>query len=191
MNAVVHIKGFISGPVSRVYASTVIKFIDDRDFQPQQRLDMILGTVPHGRFPPFADIDLLYTQILDTVPAFKIKKTLLLLAVIIHGSQLSSPKDYIGFKEPSFLNQLFQLNFGGVEYHLRELHSVLDVQQRISMHNKSFLDFLSCKTRSGRYSTDKEIVWGEILGLFWASIPQCWNQFPNAPPGDVKYSSRM
>ena len=166
-----------------IYASTVIKFIDDRDFQPQQRLDMILGTVPHGIFSPFADIDLLYTQILDTVPPSKIKKTLLLLWMIIYGIHLPTPKgmrtDY-----SSFLNQLFQFNSGGVEYHLRELHSVLDVQKQISVYHKSFSDFLSCKTRSGRYSTEKEIVWGEMLGLFWACIPQWWNQFPNALPGD-------
>ena len=172
-----------------IYASTVIKFIDDRDFRPQQRLDMILGTVPHGIFSPFADIDLLYTQILDTVPASKIKKTLLLLAIIIYGSQLSRPKG-VWTNYSSFLNKLLQLNSGGVEYHLRELHSVLDVQKCISMHHKSFLDFLSCKTRSGRYFIDKEIVWGEILGLFWASIPQWWNQFPNAPPSDVGESGR-
>ena len=29
-----------------IYASTIIKFIDDRDFQPQQRLDMVLGNLP-------------------------------------------------------------------------------------------------------------------------------------------------
>ena len=48
-----------------VYAATIIKFLDDRHLQPQERLDVVLGILPHGTFSPFAKIDFLYTQILD------------------------------------------------------------------------------------------------------------------------------
>ena len=169
-----------------IYASTVIKFIDDRDFQPQQRLDMVLGALPHGIFSPFAEIDLLYTQILDDVPASKIEKTRLCLGIIIYRidyhSALSAElgNEIMLTADSKFLNELLQLNPGGVEHLLRELQCVLHVQP-VSIRHKSFSDFLRCKTRSGRYYIDKEIVWAEILGLLWATIPRWLNRFDNVP----------
>ena len=169
-----------------IYASTIIKFIDDRHFQPQQRLDMVLGTLPHGMCSPFAEIDLLYTRILDAVPASKIEKALLCLGVIIYHSHYHSVLSAnILTTDSKFLNELLQLNSGGVEHLLRELHSVLDVQSPVSIRHKSFSDFLSCKTRSGRYSIHKEIVWAEVLGLLWATIPRWFNQFHSVSSNDM------
>ena len=168
-----------------IYASTVIKFIDDRDFHPQQRLDMVLGTLPHGMFSPFAEIDLLYTQILDAVPASKIDKTLLFLGAII-DQHIS--KGCIPICDSVFLKELFQPNSGGVEYLLRELHSVLDVQSQVSIRHTSFSDFLRCKTRSGRYYIDTEIVCTEVPGLFWASVARWLNQFHNLKLTPKPYS---
>ena len=177
-----------------IYASTIIKFIDDRHFQPQQRLDMVLGTVPHGMFSPFAEIDLLYTQILDAVPDSKIEKTRLCLGVIIYRSHYESTltaQSDILTTDSKFLNELLQLNSGGVEHLLRELHSVLNVQSFVSILHKSFSDFLSHKTRSGRYSIDKEIVWAEVLGLLWATIPRWFNQFQNIPLSNLDFTLQV
>jgi hypothetical protein len=157
-----------------IYASTIIKFIDDRHFQPQQRLDMVLGTLPHGMRSPYAEIDLLYTQILDSVPASKVEKTLLCLGLVIHYHRLFIPD--MSTTRSAFLSELLQLNPGGVQHLLRELHSVLDVQTQVSIRHKSFSDFLSCKTRSDRYYIDKEIVMPEVFGLLWATIPRWLNQ---------------
>ena len=158
-----------------IYASTVIKFIDDQDFQPQQRLDMVLGTLPHGMFSPFAEIDLLYTQILGTVPASKAEKTCFCLGAIIGDRFMSS---CIPIRDLAFLNGLLQLNSGGVEHLLRELHSVLDVRsQEVSIRHTSFSDFLQCSTRSGRYYIDAESVRTEVMGLIWATLPRWLNQF--------------
>ena len=157
-----------------IYASTVIKFIDDRDFQAQHRLDMALGTLPHGTCSPFSEINLPYTQILDAVPASKVEKALLCLGAIIERNHFRCT---IYSDESTFLNELLQLDSGGVEYLLRELQSVLNVQSKVSIRHKSFSDFLSHKTRSGRYHIDQEIVRAEILGLLWATIPRWLNQF--------------
>lgn len=154
-----------------IYASTVIKFIDDGHFQPQQRLDMVFGTLPRGTYSPFAEIDLLYTQILDAVPASKIEKTLFCLGAIM--------AQYGGYS--AFLNKLLQLNPGGVEHLLRELHSVLEVQEYVSIRHKSFSDFLTCKARSGGHYIDIEIVRGEVSGLLWATIPRCLSQISRLP----------
>ena len=165
-----------------IYASTIIKFIDDWDFQPQQRLNMVLGTLPHGTWSPFAEIDLLYTQILDAVPASKVEKTLLFLGIIIYHDHYHHSLSKGMFINLSALNELFQLNSGGVEHLLRELHSVLDVQIQVFLFHKSFSDFLSCETRSGRYYINRDVVWTEVLGLLWASIPRWLNRFHNVQP---------
>ena len=178
-----------------IYASTVVKFIDDWDFQPQQRLDMVLGTLPYGTFSPFAEIDLLYTQILDAMPASKVEKALLCLGAIVYCHDIHNSFYYgVAITGSIFLNELFQLSSRGVEHLLRELHSVLDVQLQPSIRHKSFSDFLSCKTRSGRYYIDKEIVLTEILGLLWATIPRSLNQFRHVSLSNLEFvmrSSRM
>ncbi|KAJ7202362.1 hypothetical protein GGX14DRAFT_370413, partial [Mycena pura] len=49
-----------------IYASTVIKFIDDRNFRPTERLSRIMGSdQPRGSRTPFSALDDLYTQILS------------------------------------------------------------------------------------------------------------------------------
>ena len=171
-----------------IYASTVIKFIDDQDFQPQQRLDMVFRTLPHGMCSPFSEIDLLYTQILDAVPASKVEKVLLCLGAIIERHHLYYT---LGIDELPVLNELLQLSSGGVEHLLRELQSVLDVQSKVSIRHKSFSDFLSHKTRSGRYYIDKDIVRAEVLGLLWAIIPRWLNQYPSSDlRPETEYGSR-
>jgi len=172
-----------------IYASTIIKFIDDRHFQPQQRLDMVLGILPHGMWSPFADIDLLYTHILDAVPASKVEKTLLCLGAVIYHSHLRLSN--VPITNRAFLNEVLQLNSGGVEHLLRELQSVLNVRPYVFIRHKSFSDFLSCTTRSGRYYIDKEIVWAEILGLLWATIPRWLNQFHDVQSGNLKPTTKL
>ena len=136
---------------------------------------MALGTLPHGMCSPFSEIDLLYTQILDVVPASKVEKALLCLGAIIERNHFHYT---IYSDESTFLNELLQLDSGGVEYLLRELQSVLNVQSKVSIRHKSFSDFLSNKkARSGRYHIDQEIVRAEVLGLLWATIPRWLNQF--------------
>ena len=147
---------------------------------------MVLGTLPHGMCSPFAEIDLLYTQILDAVPASKVEKSLLCLGIIIYHDHYHSLLCGIPITASAFLNELLQLNSGGVECLLRELHSVLNFQSRVSICNKSFSDFLECQTRSGRYYIDEEIVCTEVLGLLWATIPQWLNQFYNVRSGNLK-----
>ncbi|KAF7335044.1 NACHT domain-containing protein [Mycena venus] len=56
-----------------IYASTVIKFIDDKDFRPTERLQVIMGIAgpePESQ-SPFGALDQLYTQILVNFPTLK------------------------------------------------------------------------------------------------------------------------
>ncbi|KAJ7504919.1 hypothetical protein B0H11DRAFT_1709186 [Mycena galericulata] len=51
-----------------IFASTVIKFIDDKRFRPAARLDIILGIKHSSSESPFHALDQLYHQILGLVP---------------------------------------------------------------------------------------------------------------------------
>ncbi|KAJ7845015.1 hypothetical protein B0H14DRAFT_3685182, partial [Mycena olivaceomarginata] len=51
-----------------IYASTVIKFVDDRNFRPPEQLDIIIGMSPPDSEAPFSALDQLYTEILSKVP---------------------------------------------------------------------------------------------------------------------------
>ena len=75
-----------------VYASTIIKFLDERHSQPQERLVVVMGTLLRGTFWPFAEIDFLYTQILDAVPVSEVETILLCLGAIIFLAALTPTK---------------------------------------------------------------------------------------------------
>jgi hypothetical protein len=123
-----------------IYASTVIKFIDDGDFRPTERLQVIMGTKKPDFGSPFAPLDQLYTQILSVVPARPHLFTI--LTVIAAKFEL----------EVEHIEQLLELQQDDVQLILRGLHSLLAVPQnrkmRITVHHASFLDFLGDPTRS-------------------------------------------
>ncbi|KAJ6551271.1 hypothetical protein B0H19DRAFT_1263941 [Mycena capillaripes] len=126
-----------------IYASTVIKFIDDKNFRPTKRLEVITGDEePHFGLP-FAALDLLYTQILSQVPAQP--QLILVLAVIVAGFYLSAPR----------IEQLLELEPGDVRLALRGLHSVVNFPEpeyfSIYIHHASFSDFLQDSRRAGEF----------------------------------------
>ncbi|KAJ7678025.1 hypothetical protein DFH06DRAFT_1465829 [Mycena polygramma] len=126
-----------------VYAATVIRFIDDRDFRPTDRLNMIIGVQTVESEAPFAALDELYIQILSAVPVSRHPQLLEILAVIAAKFNLSG----------LHIEQLLEFQPGDARLILRHLHSVLDIPRdagkRISVHHASFLDFLDDPTRSG------------------------------------------
>ncbi|KAJ7910458.1 hypothetical protein B0H13DRAFT_2272472 [Mycena leptocephala] len=52
-----------------IYASTIIKFVDDKKFRPTERLAIINGMTEPLSASPFASLDQLYTEILSQVDA--------------------------------------------------------------------------------------------------------------------------
>ncbi|KAJ7437014.1 hypothetical protein FB451DRAFT_1417059 [Mycena latifolia] len=69
-----------------IYAATIIKFIDDRDFRPTERLAAVIENLPTECGTPFHALDELYSQILRDVPSQS--RILDILCVIVHGSML-------------------------------------------------------------------------------------------------------
>ncbi|KAJ7821022.1 hypothetical protein B0H14DRAFT_3146902 [Mycena olivaceomarginata] len=131
-----------------IYASTVIKFIDDKHFRPTKRLEVIVGIKEPDCGSPFAALDQLYTQILSEV---RDQPRLLKILVII-AARLSLSVDQI--------EQLVKWELGDGQLLLRGVHSVIgglleeeeDYATRhlpIFVHHASFLDFLQDPARAG------------------------------------------
>ncbi|KAJ7855875.1 hypothetical protein B0H14DRAFT_3865092 [Mycena olivaceomarginata] len=68
-----------------VYASTVIRFIDDKNFRPTERLVAVSSLTPNNFEAPFEALDQLYIQILSGVPIQFRSKLLDILQLEIHG----------------------------------------------------------------------------------------------------------
>ncbi|KAJ7503833.1 hypothetical protein B0H11DRAFT_2355672, partial [Mycena galericulata] len=99
-----------------IYASTVIKYIDDKNFRPTGRLEIILGIKQRGPPSPFDTLDQLYSQILSDVPLDSRPQLLRILTVI---SADLLPVSY------SVMEQLLELDPGDVGLILRNVHSVI------------------------------------------------------------------
>ncbi|KAJ6566163.1 hypothetical protein B0H19DRAFT_707208 [Mycena capillaripes] len=127
-----------------IYASTVIKFVDDKDFHPTERLEAVVNwqSLPIHYDRPFEALDQLYKQILCSVPARP--RLLRILCALDNFPKLLS----------SDIEQLLELNPGDIGLSLRRLHSVFQVPSdgsRISVHHASFWDFLRDPSRSGEF----------------------------------------
>ncbi|KAJ7442968.1 hypothetical protein FB451DRAFT_1413884 [Mycena latifolia] len=131
-----------------IYASTIIKFVDDKDFRPTDRLGVILGitALDAGSGSPFSALDQLYTQILSDVPARpQVVRILTFVAAGLQHSTVGIPK----------IEQLLQLRSGDVRLTLRRLQSVIELplteDAPLTVHHASFLDFLWDPLRSGTF----------------------------------------
>ncbi|KAJ7196329.1 hypothetical protein B0H12DRAFT_965411, partial [Mycena haematopus] len=117
-----------------VYASTIIKFVDDKNYRPTERLAVVQdGT---GSTSAFDALDQLYLAILLPAPP---------ILCAITNFDLSVGK----------IDQLFGLADSDTQLLLRGLHSVLDIPSNdnriISSHHASFLDFLNNPDRSQNF----------------------------------------
>jgi hypothetical protein len=121
-----------------IYASTVIKFIDDKNFRPMERLAVITGMAKPCFGVPCAALDQLYNQILAQVHAQP--QLLKILAVIVAKLDL----------EAVHIEQLLELEPGDVQLTLHGLHSIINLEDYIlSTHHASFCDFLQDPARAG------------------------------------------
>ncbi|KAJ6587781.1 hypothetical protein B0H10DRAFT_2333239, partial [Mycena sp. CBHHK59/15] len=127
-----------------IYASTIIKFIDDKNFRPTERLECIENLVRTGICLPFGALDQLYAQIISNVP---VRPQLLRILRVVSSLQLS----------PCNIEQLLDLIPGEVRLILRGFDSILSMpvdgrgRSSVTMHHASFGDFLRDPTRSGPF----------------------------------------
>ncbi|KAK7042816.1 hypothetical protein R3P38DRAFT_3449501 [Favolaschia claudopus] len=140
-----------------VYASTVIKFVDDRDWNPEERIKIILGIerAPLWSASPFSALDQLYTGILADVPNQQCLQHI--LSAI--ATRLRLPLYHIG--------ELLELRTTDIQVTLRRLPSLIDVipsfdghgfkpASLITAQHASFLDFLNDPARSAQFHVDDD-----------------------------------
>ncbi|KAJ6471496.1 hypothetical protein C8R45DRAFT_780765, partial [Mycena sanguinolenta] len=127
-----------------IYASTIIKFIDDKSYRPTQRLQLVLdGNGAAGS--AFDPLDQLYRTVLSSAP--RQSELILVLCVMADYSQTISEID-----------ELLGFEWSETELLLRGLHSIIAVHtndyrrlrstDNIAFHHASFLDFLNTPGRS-------------------------------------------
>ncbi|KAF7342193.1 NACHT domain-containing protein [Mycena venus] len=138
-----------------IYVSTVIKFIDDKDFYPSERLKVIIDSKDSDFGPrPFAALDQLYTQILDQVHA---RPELIQVLTVVAAKLMSPP-------EVGPIEQLLELDPAALRLILRGLRSLIDAKKedgsdssdwsfksKIVVHHASFYDFLQDPKRAGKF----------------------------------------
>ncbi|KAJ7823679.1 hypothetical protein B0H14DRAFT_2825851 [Mycena olivaceomarginata] len=127
-----------------IYASTVVKYIDDKNFRPVDRLEIIMGIKMCGRGSPFDILDQLYTQILSDVPLDS-RPQLLQILTVLAEKLLDDPS-------VSEIEQLLELKPG--DAHLIYVAYIPSYPDPVlAAHHASFLDFLNDSTRSGPFYT--------------------------------------
>ncbi|KAJ6587985.1 DDE superfamily endonuclease-domain-containing protein [Mycena capillaripes] len=103
-----------------IYASTVIKFVDDKHFRPTEQLELVQNfifiSISIDSDSPFQALDQLYIQILSGVPSRHRPKLCDLLCVIANLRL-----------NPRHIEQLLDLRSGDIQLILRCLHSLLEI----------------------------------------------------------------
>ena len=147
-----------------IYASIIIKFIDEESFSPADRLGQVLNssnspTTPVN-FSPFAELDKLYLQILSSGPTsnLPILKRILGYIVVPHLDGIA--KDIV--IDMDVIEAFLRLPRGQVKVILRRLSSLVSFGESLGdvglpiLHRASFGDFLLDKERSKYYHVDSE-----------------------------------
>ncbi|KAF7372842.1 NACHT domain-containing protein [Mycena sanguinolenta] len=126
-----------------IYAATIIKFIDDKNYRPTQRLIVVQDGNNMASGLVFDALDHLYMTILGSTPR---QAELAPILCAIANFQLS-----LGHVE-----RLFELEDGEGGLLLRGLHSLLELDNNgsIYFHHASFRDFLKNPSRSQNFCTD-------------------------------------
>ncbi|KAF7331141.1 putative nwd2 protein [Mycena sanguinolenta] len=127
-----------------IYAATIIKFIDDKNYRPTQRLAFLQDGEKPGSESAFDALDQLYMTILRSTPR---QAELVPILCAITNFDLTAAD----------IDQLLDLADGEAALLLRGLHSVLRVPTHkpyskfISSHHASFLEFLNDSNRSHEF----------------------------------------
>ncbi|RDB16276.1 hypothetical protein Hypma_003061 [Hypsizygus marmoreus] len=149
-----------------IYASTILKFVDEEYFDPHERLQVILGSAesPSNSATPFAELDNLYRQILA-----RCRHSDRLHRIL--GYLIFSPFGYFDSGIPvSLIDAILGLGPGDTLLTIRGLHSLIQLVESpafadgpaIRYLHASFPDFLLDQARSGQFFLDTEACNADI-----------------------------
>jgi len=123
-----------------IYASTVVKFVDDIYDDPRERLDIVLTTYPINSASPFAELDQLYIQILSQQPNIRLLRDLFTLIIALRKPKIK------------FVCRRLRIGEAEIEHKLLRLRSLVHISHRdITTYHLSLHDFFLDKKRAGKY----------------------------------------
>ena len=123
-----------------IYASTVVKFVDDIYADPRERLDIVLNTHPVNSTSPFAELDHLYIQILSQQPNIRLLRDLFALIIALRNPKIK------------FVCRRLRIREEQLECKLLRLRSLVHISHPdITTYHLSLHDFFLDKKRAGKY----------------------------------------
>ena len=123
-----------------VYASTVVKFVDDIDGDPRTQLDVVLKIRPADFSSPFAQLDQLYIQILSQQPNIRLVRDIFTLIIALRQPTIA------------FVCRRLRIHQEELERKLRRLRSLVQISgEVIDTYHLSMHDFFRDKKRAGKY----------------------------------------
>ena len=129
-----------------IYASTVIKFIDDNDCNPREQLDIILKLPSVNSSSPYAQLDQLYIQILSQQPDIKFLTDIFVLVIGLAQSKTGHIK---------FICRRLRISQVELRRKLRKILPLLQISDStITTSHGSLHDFFRDKNRAGIYHID-------------------------------------
>ncbi|KAJ3513012.1 hypothetical protein NLJ89_g3193 [Agrocybe chaxingu] len=161
-----------------IYASVVMKFINDPHHRPDNRLQVILGLLPHDEDEnPLSQLDALYHHILSSAYDIRATMQIIGLLIVLRVDGLSD-----AYTSPAMLEQMLSLQPGDVERHFRDVSSLFTVtghEWPIEIMHASLPDFFMNRSRSGDFFVDvqqaeKNLGLG-ILRLILNLRPETWS----------------
>jgi hypothetical protein len=161
-----------------IFASTVIRFIEDEERgNPVAQLQTVLralGTIPSSETQsnPFAALDILYTEIIDSIPRQILPNTRNLLTFgLVRYAPFGVTCNWLGLTQADAYSAL------------RKLQSVIIVPPpeaverggRLHVFHTSLLDYLLSSSRSGSFSINDEDSWKALFRSMTRVLVQSHN----------------
>ncbi|PPQ67940.1 hypothetical protein CVT26_005820 [Gymnopilus dilepis] len=142
-----------------IYASTVIRFIQFPEGNPEKRLKSILAGGAEQEKQSFQQLDNLYTTILRTVDEDVLPITLRVLGCLL----LNFPK--LEFSVAREVELFLGLEFGDVQRLFFRLVSLVSIKEdgSIQFFHASLSDYLFDSSRSGPFWVDMRVIYAYIL----------------------------
>ena len=129
-----------------IYSSTVVKFIDDPDYNPEKQLDIILG-IRQSTSSAYTQLDQLYIQILSQQQDTRVLTGVFVFILAFGQISLESVCHFLRIEKED------------LKLKLRRLHSLLHVSDsRITPYHLSLLHFLEDRKRAGKYHVHPLLV---------------------------------
>lgn len=150
-----------------VYAATVVRFVQDLRGSPTDRLKIILALKPAGKHTPFAELDILYSCIFDSVDQSYISNIHDILAYIFFlknpfvFSSLARYKPKWRHSAPDSMEKFWGYEDGFLQILLVDLQSLIylpapeDKEADLRLLHASLEDYLLDASRSHKFHLDR------------------------------------